>query len=329
VYPLNNQGSSSSGSEKQQLLANDRLPDGEGRQSIEEAGSNPLYSGPASHQERLGSPRVKDKSGKAAKQHEVPSTKGEGAGSKGQQGGVPASSKVSPPEAALATDLSTRHSKMKQPLSPGAQLNKSKKAKLEHQQDEQGAQQQHQRAHAPAVHASQQADDTARQQQLQDLIEAELGPPKFDLPKTQIGLHTAKDSMGSLEALLDQQFGPPKFAVPKASVHQRHSKHSPKQDQQEQQKGHISGVHGAQRKTSGGGAHPHAASKASEQQPAAVEQQQQQPHLRLEVLSGPATGRILDTRDPGQEVGAAGQATASVLAGRVDSPCVMNEGRSL
>jgi hypothetical protein len=238
---------------------------------------------------------VKDRTAKGAKDQQGSlATKRERAGSKVQQQGEVHE------QAASATDTSTRHSKMKQPLSPGAQLNKSKKAKLQHQQGEQGAQAlQHQQQ--GAVDASKIADGTLLKQQqeqhMQSLLEEELGAPKFSVPKT---LHSAKDSMGSLKALLDQEFGPPKFAVPKASAQGHQSKQGPKQDQKEP----VSDAQpapAAQRKASVGGAQPHAADEAPVQPPASKEQQR--PHLRLEVLSGPATGRVLDTRDPGQEVG--------------------------
>lgn len=96
---------------------------------------------------------------------------------------------------------------------------------------------------------------------LQELIEHELGPPKFAKAKTEdVPHHRPGDSHGpgSLRQLLDEEFGPPKFAVPKV----------------------VDTV------------------AESEDQPEPVEK----PHLRMEVLSGPATGHILDTTDITQEV---------------------------
>lgn len=95
---------------------------------------------------------------------------------------------------------------------------------------------------------------------LQDLIDKELGPPKFSVPK-----QTAKEpeapisgSQSSLQELLEKELGPPKFAVQKPS-----EANQPKQ-------------------------------------PAAVVTSA--PHIRLEVIAGPAKGKVHDTTDTHHEV---------------------------
>ncbi len=109
---------------------------------------------------------------------------------------------------------------------------------------------------------------------LQELIDAELGPPKFAVSKPQQaaadGKATHKRTPPSLEALLDQEFGPPRFAVPKAASPLQHE-HAP-------------------------------AAPAAAAAPEDVVLLEQQPHLRLEVLSGPAAGSVYDTADLSQEV---------------------------
>lgn len=105
---------------------------------------------------------------------------------------------------------------------------------------------------------------------LQDLIDAELGPPKFTVPKEA----PRQQEAPSLEAFLVEQLGPPRFAVAKPST--------PKAEN-----GSTSAPLEAQASPSGQG------------KPASVLPEH---YLRLEVISGPAVGTVFNTEDKGSEV---------------------------
>lgn len=128
---------------------------------------------------------------------------------------------------------------------------------------------------------------------LQGLIDTELGPPKFAMakpkPPPSPARHMPGDSVGSgsLQELLNQEFGAPRFAVPKTNATASPAK-------------------------------PAAAAEAAVLSPSAATRaptSADRPHLRLEVLSGPATGHVFDTMDVAAEVGdAAHQFVASMSA---------------
>jgi hypothetical protein len=129
--------------------------------------------------------------------------------------------------------------------------------------------------------------DQGQAAQLQELLDQELGPPKFTVPKLP------------LETLLEQEMGPPKFAIPKSGSMTQQAAPTPAVLDPPM---------------------PMSFSKRSLIEHVLLPEPRK--HLRLEVLNGPDAGKIFDTLDSASQVRAA-HSWVMCCAGGASSACTV------